>query len=135
MIAFNDSILTDNQGMLDDVFKNLEHSENDQDKRYQSISHLWKTDDPEWVEQRENEWRLLLEDGICDGCRAKTKKAWQAFYIYGEEPPIDTSMSQRERYFMTPFTTVDEAQEVYSLITHPTDRHGHSHRSEYTGSF
>lgn len=113
--------------MLEDVLKNLELPETESEKREKALKHLWKTDDPEWVEQRENEWRMLVEDNICDGYTAKKIKALQALYVHAEEPPSGQRLSPDTtlRFFMTPFTTVEEAQEVYALVTtHPTDKHG-----------
>jgi hypothetical protein len=91
-------------------------------RRYESLRHLWKTDEPDWLAQRKAEWRLLVEDGFCDGCDAKTLKAWQAFYLSGEEPPVGAVFSSVSRVIMTPFTTPEEAKALVELITHPEDR-------------
>jgi hypothetical protein len=109
---------------IEDLVKAQIEKDKEKPSRFQAIKYLWKTDDPDWLEQRENEWRMLVEDGYCADLSVKETKQWQDFYISGGEPADgkDAFTDSISGFFMMPFTTVDEVQAAYNIDRHPHSR-------------
>lgn len=85
---------------------------------------LWKTDDPQWMAQRKEEWRQLAATVYKDAS-AKERKWVGRFFLTGEEVgPRETGMaiSPRLRIFYTPFETADQVRELYHSFERPSIR-------------
>jgi hypothetical protein len=90
------------------------------EERFKKFRAWWKLDDPEWVKQRKEEWRHMRSTSM-KNWSAKELKYTGKFYLTGEEPPPVTQGGGRiyseMRLTLTPFTTVEEARELYFTIT------------------
>ena len=76
----------------------------------ESIKYLWKTDDPEWVQQRKKEWRILQSSSYGDDSREDVKM-YARYYVYGE---LDYGryISGTYKYIFAPHTTPAEVKDV-----------------------
>lgn len=107
----------------------MEHASGDMIKRirksaipFQQFQHWWKTDDPEWVTQRKEEWKILkVSAEQFSSWSAKEIKAFAQFYVYGEEPEYTPDgksvlLDRLTRFLLTPFQTIEDVQLLFSEI-------------------
>lgn len=87
---------------------------------------LWKTDDPQWMAQRKEEWRQLAATVYKDAS-AKERKWVGRFFLTGKEVgPTEMGMAIEPllRVFYTPFTTAEQARDLYLSVDSPSARKG-----------
>ena len=80
-------------------------------KALESIKHLWKTDDPEWVQQRKDEWKVLRSTIYSDESREDQKECAK-YYVFGERN-FRVYIPGSNIYELTPHATPEEAKEVF----------------------
>ncbi|WP_444933478.1 hypothetical protein [Microbulbifer sp. JTAC008] len=88
---------------------------------YGQFQYLWKTDDPQWIEKRKENWRRYVE--VTGG--SPLNKYLGEFYVFGKEPVSfleDEDTGEREiikfefkhRISYMPFEAVDQVQKFWS---------------------
>lgn len=85
---------------------------------FKRFKKLWKADDPEWVKERKEQWRLLKKDLQFTASQQKT---FSHFFVYGEAmPAVDSGvtlnsagLSGCDRLFMTPYSTAEEVSDLF----------------------
>ena len=85
---------------------------------------LWKTDDPQWMAKRKGEWRQLAATVYKDAS-AKERKWVGRFFLTGEEvgpTEMGVAIEPLIRVLYTPFTTPEQARDLYLAIESPNTR-------------
>ncbi|MDQ7986256.1 hypothetical protein QYS36_15050 [Pseudomonas sp. G34] len=85
---------------------------------FKRFKKLWRTDDPEWIIERKEQWRLLKKEMQFTASQQKT---FSQFFVYGEAlPAIDSGvtlnssgLSGGDRLFMTPYSTAEEVSDLF----------------------
>ena len=70
-----------------------------------ALSYLWKVDDPEWVEQRELDWKALRELLKKDGCKKDELALLEGYFKSGEAKDYIPTITL---FFYAPYKTKDD---------------------------
>jgi len=80
-----------------------------QKEALEGIKHLWKLDDPEWVEKREQDW-LLIRDSDFEDTPKKERKLYENYFKYGQKEGFLGGVTT---VILTPYENVEEFDLVY----------------------
>jgi hypothetical protein len=75
----------------------------------ESIQHLWKLDDPEWVEKRDQDWKLIQENVFSDTPK-KERKIYESYFKYGRKEEFFGGVTT---IILTPYENVEKFELIY----------------------
>lgn len=98
--------------MTDELFPRKDHLE--------KIRYLWKLDDKEWMRERKEQWRFLVEGNLND-FSAKEKKQLKDLFVNAKK---DRYISGPVAYLFTPYCSPETASEAFwsDLLGSQTER-------------
>ena len=73
------------------------------------LAYLWRLDNPEWVSQRELDWRCLAENVYADTPKIE-RKVHEEYFKFGKN---EGYISSRTRSFLTPYTSVEQLRQLF----------------------
>lgn len=90
-----------------------------QKEALEGIKHLWKLDDPEWVEKRDQDWKLIQENVFAD-IPKKERKIYESYFKYGRKEEFFGGVTT---VILTPYENAEEFELVYrSQLLDAVDR-------------
>ncbi len=89
------------------------------------FKHFWQLDNPAWIAQREQEWKLLAHAFTEKGMARAERQSVKAFYLLGELTSIHYSPFS---FLLTPFSTPEEARDFYYSKFYSVKGRGEIHR-------
>ena len=78
-------------------------------KPLQGFSHLWKTDDEQWVAQRKAQWEYIVAHNFDPKDSETYKRLCGKYFIYGEKDEQHLNLL----YFLTPIDSAATAKQLY----------------------
>lgn len=85
----------------------------------EGIKHLWNLDDPEWVERREEDWKLIRDSDFED-IPKKERKIYENYFKYGKKEGFLGGVTT---VILTPYENAEEFELIYrSQLLDAVDR-------------
>jgi hypothetical protein len=98
------------------VDKSISSNSEDVDS-WDAVSNWWQLDDPDWVKQRNQDWRVISKNLKRMTWSAKQIKMMKHYFMTGEDLEDARYFGLTDRFLCAPYESAEQAKQLYHLYT------------------